>query len=110
MPRSSRLANLRAEIDSEIVVPLKTRYDDLDPDARFCLWFVQWALAKGDIDEASAALAGGSGDHDIDAMFIDEEAVHIVQTKYHEKASRKSEKRAPISTFADLAEALTSSK
>src|SRR5688572_11335048 len=106
----SRISSLRDDIDREIVSPLAVRYNDLEPDALFCLWFVQWALSMGNINEARDSLMGGPGDHDIDAMYIDDKAVHVVQTKYREKPTRRGEKSGTVKTFASLAEHINGTK
>jgi hypothetical protein len=74
----------------------------LKDDGAFVLWFLRAFLADS---EASAkfALTGQSGDKNLDAVLIDDNAkqVHLVQGKYHGAA--KPEKRNDVMAFADWA-------
>jgi hypothetical protein len=71
-------------------------------DGAFVLWFLSAFLADSE-DAAKLALTGQSGDKNLDAVLIDENAkqVHLVQGKYHQ--STKAEKRNDIMAFADWA-------
>jgi hypothetical protein len=74
----------------------------LKDDGAFVLWFLRAFLANAD-EAAKAALTGQTGDKNLDAILIDENAkqVHLVQGKYH--LSPKPEKRNDVLAFADWA-------
>ncbi len=74
----------------------------LKDDSAFVLWFLRAFLAGSD-ESAKFALTGQSGEKNLDAVLIDENAkqVHLVQGKYHQ--SSKPEKRNDIMAFADWA-------
>lgn len=74
----------------------------LRDDSAFVLWFLRAFLADSD-ESAKSALTGQTGDKNLDAILIDENAkqVHLVQGKYHREA--KPEKRNDVMAFADWA-------
>lgn len=74
----------------------------LKEDGAFVLWFLRAFLAHSD-ESAKSALTGQSGDKNLDAVLIDENAkqVHLVQAKY--RKSVKPEKRNDVMAFADWA-------
>jgi|SRR6266850_622153 len=74
----------------------------LKDDGAFVLWFLRAFLADSE-ESAKRALTGQSGDKNLDAILIDENAkqVHLVQGKYHH--SVKPEKRNDVMAFADWA-------
>lgn len=74
----------------------------LKDDNAFVLWFLRAFLADSE-ESAKSALTGQSGDKNLDAILIDENAkqVHLIQGKYHRSA--KPEKRNDVMAFADWA-------
>jgi hypothetical protein len=74
----------------------------LRDDNAFVLWFLRAFLADSE-ESAKSALTGQTGDKNLDAILIDENAkqVHLVQGKYHQ--SPKAEKRNDVLAFADWA-------
>lgn len=74
----------------------------LKDDGAFVLWFLRAFLADSE-ESAKSALTGQSGDKNLDAILIDENAkqVHLVQGKFHQ--SSKAEKRNDVMAFADWA-------
>jgi hypothetical protein len=74
----------------------------LRDDGAFVLWFLRAFLANSE-ESAISALTGQSGDKNLDAILIDENAkqVHLIQGKYH--TSAKPEKRNDVMAFADWA-------
>jgi len=74
----------------------------LKDDSAFVLWFLRAFLADSD-ESAKRALTGQTGDKNLDAVLIDENAkqVHLVQGKYHYSAT--PEKRNDVIAFADWA-------
>jgi hypothetical protein len=88
---------------------LGERFSNLDDDDLFVLWFLR-AYATENEQQAADSLTGGSGDKDLDALLIDENAkvVFLVQGKYRKKINATSEARNDVLGFAGLAETLVS--
>ena len=83
---------------------LGERFPRFGDDDLFVLWFLRAYLTDSE-DRAAEAITGGSGDKGIDAILIDDaaRAVFIVQGKYRQKLSGKSEGRSEVVAFAELA-------
>ncbi len=84
------------------------RHPKLSEDDLFILWFVRAYISESE-HAALEALCGGSHDNDVDAIYIDgaSKYVAIIQAKYRQKLSQKTENRHDVSTFAQLAGLLT---
>lgn len=67
-------------------------------------WFLRAFVAEDDVD-AESALCGGPRDKGVDAVLIDDSAriVFVVQGKYRQKITAKSERRGDVTGFAQLA-------
>jgi hypothetical protein len=98
IPKTSD-TDLRRELDE-----FHYRYPKLSDDDLFILWFLR-AVATETETDAAAALCGGSGDKNVDAVLIDERQriVFIVQGKYHKRVGIKTERRNDVVGFAQLA-------
>lgn len=95
-------ADLRRELDD-----FRERYPKLADDELFVLWFLRAFVAENE-ESAAAALCGGPRDKGVDAVLIDDPAriVFVVQGKYRQKVSDKTEHRGDVVGFANLAPAL----
>src|SRR5882762_1657774 len=84
------------------VQQIKKELPVLKDDGAFVLWFLRAFLADSEAS-AESALTGQSGDKNLDAVLIDDNAkqVHLVQGKYHR--TPKPEKRNDVMAFADWA-------
>jgi hypothetical protein len=87
---------------SDEVHQIRKELPALKDDGAFVLWFLRAFLADSD-ESAKSALTGQSGDKNLDAILIDENAkqVHLVQGKFHQ--SSMAEKRNDVLAFADWA-------
>jgi hypothetical protein len=94
----------KSSIESELN-ELRFQYTKLKNDDLFVLWFLR-AYIVNNLKEAADSIAGGSKDKGIDAVYIDDDAraVFIIQGKYREEINKKSENRADIISFVQLAE------
>lgn len=83
------------------------RYPRLKDDELFVAWFLR-AYVVDDESQSVAALSGGSGDKDADAVYLDEQnkIVFIVQSKYRKELWGKAESRSDVKSFAELAQDL----
>lgn len=81
---------------------IRKEIPSLKDDGAFVLWFLRAFLANSE-ESARRALTGQSGDKNLDAILIDENAkqVHLIQGKYRHSA--KPEKRNDVMAFADWA-------
>lgn len=82
----------------------RERYPKLGDDELFVVWFLRAFVTDSDA-EAAAALCGGPRDKGVDAVLIDDPAriVFIVQGKYRRDLASKTEHRADVTGFAQLA-------
>lgn len=83
------------------------RYPHYGDDDLFVLWFLRAYVT--DRDEAAAeAITGGSRDKGVDALLIDDasRSVVVVQAKYRQKQTDKTEERNDVIAFAELASLL----
>lgn len=82
----------------------RDRYPKLGEDELFVLWFLR-AFVSEEESAATSALCGGPRDKGVDAILVDDPAriVFVVQGKYREKISTKTEHRGDVSGFAQLA-------
>src|SRR3990172_7669203 len=96
------LADLTREIHD-----WQERYPRLKDDELFLAWFLR-AYVIDDEGQSVAALSGGSGDKDADAVHFDEQAkiVFIVQSKYRKELWGKAESRTEVKSFSELAQDL----
>jgi len=94
--------DLRRELND-----VHAQFPKLADDELFVLWFLR-AYVTDDLEGAAKALTGGAGDKGVDAVFIDENArqVFVIQGKYSQKVSAKTETHSDVLSFAYLAEAL----
>lgn len=92
------LKALRTEIEG-----FRDRFPKLGSDELFVLWFLRAFVTESD-DEAAAALVGGPGDKNVDAVLIDDDSkiVFIVQGKFRENLLGKNEKPNDVRQFAQL--------
>lgn len=83
---------------------LRDRYPKLRDDDLFLFWFLRAFVTDSDA-RASAALCGGPGDKNVDAVFVDEHAriVFVLQGKYRKEMPKKNEGRGDVAGFAQLA-------
>ncbi len=83
------------------------RFTKLPIDDLFVLWFLRAFITESEAT-AAEAVSGGARDKGIDALLIDDDAktVFIVQGKYHQSLGAKSEKRADVVSFAEIAHQL----
>src|SRR5574341_417415 len=83
---------------------LEERYPKLTYDDLFILWFLHAYVTESEL-RAVEALCGGSGEKDVDAILIDDQAraVVIVQGKYRKGINRRTEHRQALLQFANLA-------
>lgn len=83
------------------------RFTTLPIDDLFVLWFLR-AFVTTSENQAAEAVSGGARDKGIDALLIDEDArtVFVVQGKYHNSIGAKSERRADVVSFAEVANQL----
>ena len=81
-----------------------SKFPRLREDELFVAWFLR-AFVTEDETNAANSLTGGSGDKDVDAIYIDDDAkiVFVVQGKYRQAGWGKPEKRAVLRSFASLA-------
>lgn len=81
---------------------IKNKSPHLKDDEAFVLWFLI-AYLLDDEEQAKKCLTGGSGDKNIDAIYIDEKAkqVNIIQGKFRQ-GDKKLEKRNDVIQFTDL--------
>lgn len=81
---------------------IRKRNPHLKEDEAFVLWFLIAYLLE-DEEQAKRCLTGGSGDKNIDAIYIDEKAkqVNIIQGKFRQ-GDNKIEKRNDVIQFTDL--------
>lgn len=81
---------------------IRKKYPHLKEDEAFVLWFLI-AYLLDDEEQAKKCLTGGSGDKNIDAIYIDEKAkqVNIIQGKFRQE-DKKLEKRNDVIQFTDL--------
>lgn len=81
---------------------IRKRNPHLKEDEAFVLWFLIAYLLE-DEEQARRCLTGGSGDKNIDAIYIDEKAkqVNIIQGKFRQ-GDNKIEKRNDVIQFTDL--------
>src|SRR5438046_8969866 len=82
----------------------RDRYPKLGDDELFVLWFLRAFVTESESD-AAAALCGGPSDKGIDAVLIDDPAriVFVAQGKYRKEIAAKTEHRADVTGFAQLA-------
>ena len=87
------------------------RFPRLKEDELFVAWFLRAFVVEEDA-QAVESLTGGSGDKDVDAIFLDERAkiVFIVQGKYRKGIWEKAESRKDVKSFAELAPDLCGDK
>ena len=80
------------------------RFPRLGYDQLFVLWFLRVFVTENESD-AAQALTGGAKDKGVDAVLIDDrtKSVFIAQGKYREKIAVKTEGRADVLGFAQLA-------
>lgn len=80
------------------------RFPRLGYDQLFVLWFLRVFVTENESD-AAQALTGGAKDKGVDAVLIDDrtKSVFIAQGKYREKIAVKTEGRADVLSFAQLA-------
>src|SRR5436309_13623084 len=97
---------LRRELDH-----LSERHPKLQRDELFILWFLR-AYVTEDEELAARSLTGGAGDKGIDAVLIDDrdKFVVIVQGKYRQRISGRSEHRGDVLGFASVAESICGRK
>lgn len=99
-------ADLRRELEH-----FRERHPRLQDDELFILWFLRAYVTE---DEALAArsLTGGAGDKGVDAVVLDEKDKFaiLVQGKYRQTISEKSEHRGDVIGFAGIAEAICGPK
>ena len=71
-------------------------------DNAFSWWFINYQT--GDESLASYAITGSVGDKNIDAMWIDDDAliVNVLQTKLRTKFGKAKEKRNDLTALLDL--------
>ena len=83
---------------------LRDCYPKLRDDDLFLFWFLRAFVTDSDA-RASAALCGGPGDKNVDAVFVDEHAriVFVLQGKYRKEMPKKNEGRGDVAGFAQLA-------
>lgn len=86
------------------VKEIRESYPAWSEDNAFVHWFLQ-AFLTNDREVAAQAVTGGSGDKDVDAVFIDDNLskVFVLQGKYHKGAKPPQEKRDAVLSFAQLA-------
>ncbi len=89
---------------SEQLKDIHRRYPTFKQDDLFVCWFLRAYLTE-DEKLAVEAVTGGSGDKSVDAVLVDHtaKAVFLVQGKYRQKVSGKTESRADVMSFAGLA-------
>jgi hypothetical protein len=97
------LDDLKAQLND-----IGERFPALKDDERFLVWFLHAYVTDSEV-AAVESRTGQSGDQGIDALLVDtnSRAVFVVQGKYRQKLFGKSESRADILTFAQLAKSLT---
>jgi AIPR protein len=82
---------------------LGSRFRNLSENDLFVLWFLLADLVE-DEDVAARGLVGGSGDKNVDAVFVDDSAstVFLIQGKFRLSINKKAEHRSDVVAFADL--------
>ena len=90
-----------------ILKEFSERYRQFSSDDIFTLWFLR-AYVTSSEQQAAEAVVGGAGDKSHDAIFIDDAAktIFVVQAKYRNKLSAKSESRNDLIGFAHIAHQL----
>ena len=103
--KSDNLSDLKREV-REI-----TEAQNLKPDEAFVVWFLRaFVTGTQDRDDRTLqALTGGTGDKNIDAIYVDHDpsVVFVVQGKYHTSLTPRAEPRSDLITFAHLSEAFS---
>lgn len=87
-----------------ILEELEGRFPNLADDDLFVLWFLRAYITESE-QAAAGAVAGGSGDKNIDGVLIDDRAktAFVVQAKYRKSIGTKTEARSDVLAFADVA-------
>ena len=97
------LDDLKAAVEE-----LGERFPKLSDDDLFVVWFLRAYITESE-DEAASAVTGGARDKGVDALLIDDSAltVFIVQGKYRQALSAKSEPRADVIGISEIAHRLS---
>src|SRR5947199_146537 len=97
------LGELKVQVDE-----IRDRHSTLQPDQAFVAWFLQAIVPESTNEDQSIsdALTGGSGDKNLDAIYIanDPKTVFLVQGKYQLRGRPAPEKRSDLVAFAQLAQ------
>lgn len=106
------MAKTKLDIDdlNREVNDFHEQFPKLVDDQLFVLWFLRAYITQSEA-EAAAALAGVSGDKEIDAVLLDSDThtVCIIQGKYHKKLAAVNEKHTDVTGFAQRAQTITGS-
>jgi len=97
------LGELKVQVEE-----IRDRHSTLQPDQAFVAWFLQAIVPESANEDQSIsdALTGGSGDKNLDAIYIAHEpkTVFLVQGKYQLRGRPAPEKRSDLVAFAQLAQ------
>jgi hypothetical protein len=103
MPAKTNNSIIMTQLKEQLA-DIGDRYPNFAQDDLFVAWFLR-AYVTEDEKAAIEAVAGGSRDKGIDAIYIDHKgkAVFIVQGKYRKHFLAKLEDRKDVISFAELA-------